>query len=261
MINPVAQDKQEYAGKYVLGTLAGGVALPAIGTTLPKYIFGRIYDRHLESWVKIPETQVDSFKSKLEETRENICKNYSKDKQIQIKYFVKGRKGGSFSYVQNAVKLHEKRIGFGFHELAHGKDFIEGKLMPLIKADKHMKRYIGTTLPILAVCSKNFEEKDGEKLNFFQKSNNFIRNNIGKIVFLASLPLLIREGRANYIGGKLAKQAKLTAESDKAVKNAHLASNMSYLIASLMPAFAAAAAVGIKDMTLNSNILRQTQGK
>lgn len=244
-----------------------GAALVGIGVGYdirkyaPKYITNPIFVKLSYKYTKTEEKYTPFIKQKLCELLDKINHGLKERDKIKIKYInkdfktennslkaVKNGVNAIFSQKDKTVYLNEKFITPGFHELAHAKDYVSGLLPRLLTASKYTGKIFGLALPVFAVCTKTKKELPDKKLNNWQKTNNFIRNNIGKLTALAMVPRIIGEFSANNKGTKFAKDAKLPPEVLKAVKNAHRISNASYITGALILALSSAAAVKVKDI-------------
>ena len=105
-----------------------------------------------------------------------------------------------------------------------------------------------TMYAVFTRASKPKEE--GKELNGAQKTHNFVRNNAGKLAFVASLPMLIEEGMATIKGQKYANKL-LKPELAKRVLKGNAIAYMSYLATAVFGALAAATAVKVKDKVNN----------
>lgn len=227
----------------------------------PKYLLKPVFERAVDKYTKTDGKYTPILKQKFDELLVNINHGLKENNKIKIKYVDKDFKGGNnslkgvkkgvnalFAQKENTVYLNEKLITPGFHELAHAKDYVIGLLPKLTKSFRYTSKIFGLALPVFAVCTKTKKEMPDKKLNNFQKTSNFIRNNIGKLTALALAPKLISEFRANHNGTKFAKEAKLPPHLLKVIKNTHKLSNISYLAGTLVFALSSTAAVKVKDI-------------
>lgn len=261
MIGPITPEKRNRILQ------DSGAALVGIGVGydirkyIPKYTTKPIFEKLSSKYTHLDEKQAPVIKQKLAELLDKINHGLSDKNKIKIVYVddnfkaennslkaVKKGINALFSQKEKTVYLNEKFVSPGFHEIAHAKDYLSGLLPKLSKTSKYTGRIFGLALPVFAVCTKTKKETQDKKLNKWQKSVNFIRNNIGKLTALAMAPKLIGELRANYFGTKFAKEAKLPLEVLKTIKNTHRISNMSYIAGMLIFALSSTAAVKVKDI-------------
>ena len=88
-----------------------------------------------------------------------------------------------------------------------------------------------------------------------QKFNNFLRNNAGKLAFIASLPMLIEEGMATQKGNKFAKKL-LSPELANRVLKSNKFAYCTYLISAIFGALGAMLAVKVKDNAIEKKEIK-----
>ncbi len=169
----------------------------------------------------------------------------------RIKEAVHEGLNAGFSGFTNKIYMPENKISFAaFHEIGHSINFNNSKFW------KGMQKMRGpaialATLPMLyGVLSKESKAEDGKKLNKKQKVNNFIRDNVGKLSFVAMMPVLAEEGMASIRGLKLANKL-LPKNLTKHVLKGSAIAYSSYVIGALGLAAAGYTAVKIKDAFVN----------
>ena len=148
----------------------------------------------------------------------------------------------------NSVILPEKALaGAGFHELGHAMNFNLSKIGKFLQKCRPVAILAAPLLTMYAVFTRASKPKEeGKELNGAQKTHNFVRNNAGKLAFVASLPMLIEEGMASIKGQKYANKL-LKPELAKRVLKGNAIAYMSYLATAVFGALAAATAVKVKD--------------
>ena len=224
----------------------------------PKYLVRPVFQKSVTKYSKTTDAQNKLIKEKLCELLGKINSKVPEDRKIKIQFIdenfktenkhleaIKKGLNASFSSKNRTVYLNEKLITPGFHELAHAKDYLRGFLPAAQKASKYGGRIFSLIFPVF---SKNKREKADKPLNMLDKTTNFIRNNIGKLTFLAFVPKLATETSANFQGNKFAKEAKLPPEILKIIRKTHRLSNLSYLSGALIMALSSTIAVKIKDI-------------
>lgn len=87
---------------------------------------------------------------------------------------------------------------------------------------------------------------ENQELTSAQKTNNFIRDNAGKLTFAAALPMLIEEAMATVKGQKYANKV-LKPDLAKKVLKGNAVAYCSYLAVALLGSLGVATAVKIKD--------------
>ncbi len=136
----------------------------------------------------------------------------------------------------------------GFHEIGHAMN----SASKLGKFTQGPLRIIGMLAPLgialFGAFSKKQKAKEGEELTTGQKASNFVRNNAGKLSFLAMTPILIEEGVASIRGNKLAKEVlSKTPELAKKVSKSNRYAWCTYLCAAAAAGITSFLAVKIKD--------------
>ena len=91
-----------------------------------------------------------------------------------------------------------------------------------------------------------------------QKTNNFIRDNAGKLSFAAMLPVLAEEGMATIRGQKLANKL-LSKDLAKTILKGNAVGYLAYVLSAVGLAAAAYTAVKIKDAFVNKNNSKKEQ--
>lgn len=109
------------------------------------------------------------------------------------------------------------------------------------------------TLPILLIASFKPKKSDGQNSkNFVDKTTTFIKENAGKLVFVAHLPVLIEEALASYKGFKMAKPLLNKTSMNFLYRHCGKAF-LSYLGSAVALSFAARAASWLHDKILQPN--------
>lgn len=184
--------------------------------------------------IKLPKITLKEFLELSKSGNKELLNQKMKDLGV----FIKG----------NTVILPEnKLLPAGFHELGHAMNYNLSKFGKILQKCRPVAMLGPTILGIYAAVTKKSKpsEENGE-LNGRQKTNNFIRNNAGKLAFLATTPMLIEEGMATLKGQKFAKKL-LTPELAKKVFKGNAIAYLSYLSVGLLSALAVRTAVKIKD--------------
>ena len=118
--------------------------------------------------------------------------------------------------------------------------------------------FVPLLLGLYGACTRKAKPKNEDgKLNGAQKTHNFVRNNAGKLAFLASVPMLLEEGMATVKGQKFANKL-LKPELAKRVLKANIWAYTTYLSMGIFGALAAATAVKVKDAAIAKKETRLT---
>lgn len=152
---------------------------------------------------------------------------------------------------KNSVLLPKESFhGAGFHELGHAMNFNFSKVGRFLQKCRPVLLYAPIVLGLYGAFSKKSKPKaENGKLTIRQKINNFIRDNAGKLAFIATLPMLIEEAMATVKGQKFANKL-LKPELAKKVLKGNLVAYSSYLLMATTGAIATFSAVKIKDKAI-----------
>lgn len=106
----------------------------------------------------------------------------------------------------NTIILDTQKIGYSaFHEIGHSLNKFSktGKILQKMRTPIQL---IGTTIPIMTALLTNKRTNDNPPANIWQKTTTFIKENAGKLVTLAFVPIVTEEIIATVKGNKLAKE-------------------------------------------------------
>lgn len=159
---------------------------------------------------------------------------------------LKNRLGGVV-IEKNSILMPEKDISYAlYHELGHAHNYNMSKVGKALIQCRPVSMYLPALIAIYGAFSRKSKSYNGEELSGAQKTNNFIRDNAGKISLIATLPMLIEEAMATKKGLGWAKKY-LSPENFKQVKKGNLIAYTSYLLTAGIMALSAWAAVKVKD--------------
>lgn len=169
--------------------------------------------------------------------KDGMIKNYMSQ--------IKNGQNAFFMPVTNKIVL--PKIGCEsavFHEMGHAMN------ANLSKFGKYLQKCRPLTIiadvMFLIALLKTKKEKDEKPKGFVDKTTDFIKNNVGKLSFLAFVPAILEEGLASYKGEKLAKNF-LSADLMKKVVKTNRIGLFSYTCVALVTALAARLGVQIRD--------------
>ena len=146
----------------------------------------------------------------------------------------------------NTIYMPEKGISFAaFHEIGHAMNANLTKWGTMLQMRTPGMIAAGL-IGLYGAFSSKSEPKDGKNLTTAQKTNNFIRNNAGKLAFGAMVPMLFEEAMATIKGNGLAKKL-LSPDMFKTVAKGNAVAYMSYLATAAGLGLGAWAAVKVKD--------------
>ena len=160
----------------------------------------------------------------------------------------------------NSIVLPKDKLPTaGFHEVGHAMNYNLSKVGKFLQECKPIAKFAPIVLGVYGAISRRSKPTgENKELTSAQKTNNFIRDNAGKLTLLASLPMLIEEGMATFKGQKFANKV-LKPDLAKKVLKGNLLAYSSYLVIALFGALAVRTAVNMKDyfMEKKENKVRQ----
>ena len=146
----------------------------------------------------------------------------------------------------NKMVLNSEKIGYaGFHEIGHAlnKNFSKvGKALQKMRVP--MQFVPGVLLMTALLTNKRTDENKPQ--TFWQKTTQFIKNNVGKLTALTCVPTIIEELMASHKGMKLAK-GMLDKNQLKQVAKTNAFGAMSYIGAAVAIGITANIANKVRD--------------
>jgi hypothetical protein len=139
-----------------------------------------------------------------------------------------------------------------FHELGHAMNF---NLNKATKLRFHCVPLKFLSIPIL-LTGLFKTKKEQPPQGTFDKTTTFIKENAGKLTFLAFLPLLVEEAAASIKGGKFAKKL-LNPELAAKISATHKLAWSTYLLQATLTGLGAWLAVKLKDHITDKSIAKQ----
>lgn len=154
---------------------------------------------------------------------------------------------GGVVYPKNTILVPEKDISYAlYHELGHAHNFNISKFGRFLQKCRPVSMLLPGLIAFYGAFSRKSKPEDGKELTAAQKTNNFIRDNAGKISLLATIPMLLEEGLATKKGLGWAKKY-LSPENFKIVKKGSIIAYTSYLLSAATMGVASWLAVKVKD--------------
>ncbi len=146
----------------------------------------------------------------------------------------------------NKILLNSEKIGYAaFHEIGHSLNKNFSKLGRTLQKMRVPMSYIpGVLLTTALLTNKRTEENKPQ--NFWQKTTNFVKNNVGKLTTLTFVPTIIEELMASHKGMKLAK-GMLDKNQLKQVAKTNILGAMTYIGVALVTGYAASIANKVRD--------------
>lgn len=184
--------------------------------------------------MKLPKITYSEYLELVKTQGKEVAEQKLKEKVTYIK-------GNSVLLSKNG--LHSA----GFHELGHAMNANLSKFGKILQKCSPVSTLVPLLLGVYGACTRKSKSKNEDgKLNGAQRTHNFVRNNAGKLAFLASVPMLLEEAMATVKGQKFANKL-LKPELAKKVLKANIWAYTTYLTLGIFGALAAATAVKVKD--------------
>lgn len=251
-------EKKSHVG--TAAALAAGMGVSTATTPLTLGVSGL-----MKKYGQVSEDKVIILKDAAQEILE---KTGLKDKGVNIQYVDKAKHklkdliknpnaqisagiNAGFAPLQNKIYMPKNDIQFAtFHEIGHAHNYNFSKLGKLLQCMRMPGVLIGFGLLLYGAISKESKSKDGKELTKLQKTNNFIRNNAGKLSFTAMVPMLVEELMATLKGKKFASNI-LDKSMMKHVNKGSAIAYSTYILTAVGVGLASMAAVKIKNHFVN----------
>ena len=266
---------KNYSDKDIQDRIVGSAVAVGVSRSLKpvvRYVSNTVSDNLIEKLQQITEEETEI----LNKATNDAIKLSHMDKygvRVQFLKMPEQRKSSSqcknmYEQIQNGYNCAFTRFAYkgipaktilmpekghslsGFHELGHaisetkpfGKFIIfTGRMINKIRPYK-----TASMIAIYGALTEKSTNSDGSDLNTLQKTNNFIRNNAGKISASFMIPRIIDEAMASINGQKLANKLLNKKLSGRVAKN-NLIGFSTYLVHAGLLAGISASAVKIKD--------------
>lgn len=162
-------------------------------------------------------------------------------------------------YPKNTIIMPEKDISYAlYHEMGHAHNFNKSSVLKLLQKCRPVSMLLPVLIATYGAFSRKSKPKDGEELTSAQKTNNFIRDNAGKLSLVATIPMLVEEAAATIKGQKWAKEFLSPDLAKKVLKGNSIAYG-SYLLTAASLVFASWTAVKIKDKLIAKKEQKQAE--
>lgn len=155
---------------------------------------------------------------------------------------------GGKMFINEVVCNMEKLPAAIFHEIGHAFNANNSTFWRTVqKMKKHSLPIAGYIALYCALTKKAVPKKEGNmELTKGQKVKNFVRENSGKLAFIATLPMLAEEGMASIRGNSWAKEF-LSPDLAKKVSQHNKFAYITYLATAVGFALSAYTARKVKD--------------
>lgn len=224
------------------GFLLASVVSSAIMGTLP--LFGKPFEKQLQKEVSNNHFYKDAFLNSLSKAGLD-----SKGVKIEPAQFVSNI-GGDFASGKNAcyipttkqILVNTDKISIaGFHEVGHAMNHLTGKVGKILQKLRGPGYALAGLMGTVALFSRP-KPKEAPR-----GAGDFIKDNCGKIAFLAWLPTVIEEAMASFKGIKLARQCGVDESLIKNMKKLYAKAFMTYAGRAAATGLAVGAASMIMD--------------
>lgn len=142
----------------------------------------------------------------------------------------------------------EKNLSLAiFHEIGHAANSQFSKIGKTLQKCRPLSIFAPYVILLIGL-SKTKKAPDEKPKKTTDKINTFIKNNAGKLTFLATVPILIEEAMASLKGYKFAKEAGLSKDLlAKVAKTNKVAYFGCYLASAVFGSLGIALAIKVKD--------------
>lgn len=163
-------------------------------------------------------------------------------------------KNKTFYMKNNSVLLPKKKLlPVGFHELGHAMNYNFSKIGKLLQNSRKISKPLAVIIGLYSLLTTTTPKSKYRNLTTGEKTTNFVRENAGKLAFLAFAPMLIEEGMATLKGQKWANKL-LDKDTAKQVFKCNKTAYLSYLGAATFMGLGVWAGVKIKDTLCKKSV-------
>lgn len=206
---------------------------------------------------KVPAVEAKSFLEKVkgltdpvQGTKQGVNAYYSPDTKgtiiDEIKKFIP--KEQAEAMMSKTIYRPEKNLSLAiFHEIGHAANNQLSKVGKTLQKCRPLSMFAPFVILLIGLCKTKKMPNEKPK-STTDKINTFIKNNAGKLTFLALVPMLIEEAMASIKGYKFAKQAGLSKDLlAKVAKTNKIAYLGCYLTSAVFGSIGIALAIKVKD--------------
>ncbi len=163
-----------------------------------------------------------------------------------------------YSFKKNNIHINtQKASTLGFHEIGHAINRQSSKFWKSMQNLRGPMTYLALLLPTIALLKR--KKVEGEEPNgLIDKTTTFIKENVGKLTTLTSIPILAEEFKATARGNKLAKQVLSPELASKVIKTNKLGA-ISYIGDAVVAGIAVSVANKIKDAIAKPKLVKNPE--
>ncbi len=263
---------------YTVNGLVGGVSLPIAGkivdkmkqiSDLPDDEFKQV-DEALNKVLKnttlsdrgitvkkVPTVEAESFWDRcitlldpIKSTKQGNNAYYSQDTKgrliDKLKKFLPKEKLEAIE--SKTIYRPEKNLSLiVFHEMGHAANEQFSKVGKFLQKIRGPLMKLAPITILLIGLLKTKKAPDEKPKKTTDKINTFIKNNAGKLTFLALVPMLIEEAMASIKGYKFAKEAGLSKDLLAKVAKANKIAYLTYFSSAILAPIGIALGIKVKD--------------
>ena len=188
-------------------------------------------------------------KTELEKKFEEVFKkkNTKQDEKLAktIKTISEG-KNACYIPTINKVLVNPNKMGFStFHELGHAINHTSKGFKGFLNKSRNFAALLAPLILLTSIIKKK-KAPNEQPQSGWDKFTTFIKNNCGKLMFLAMIPTIAEEGLASINASKIAKDV-LKPDMLKKMNNLNAKAWGSYVFGALAMSVCGALAVWVKD--------------
>lgn len=188
------------------------------------------------------------YEKNLEEVLKKVMKKNSKqDKKLAdtLKIISEGKNACYIPTIKK-VFVNPNKMGFStFHELGHAINHTSKGFKGFLNKSRNFAALLAPLILLTSIIKKK-KAPDEQPQSGWDKFTTFIKNNCGKLMFLAMVPTIAEEGFASINASKIAKDV-LKPDMLKKMNNLNAKAWGSYVFGALAMSVCGALAVWVKD--------------
>lgn len=192
-----------------------------------------------------PRSNKNKVIKKLDDILTKITKKNNKKLEEALKSISKGE-NACYLPALKKVYVNPDKMGFSiFHELGHSINDTSKGLKGALSKSRHFVALLAPVFLFTSIIKRKKSPDEKPKSNW-DKFTTFIKNNCGKLMFLAMTPTILEEGLASINGAKIAKDV-LNTDMLKKMNKMNFKAFCSYIIGALAMALCGTIAIWVKD--------------
>ena len=225
----IPRSKNDATTGFILASMASSAimgTMPLFTKPFMKQMKQEHSNNHLYKDAFFKSFDISGLKEKgvrILDTQFTALDRLAADKKQIIDRDIKAGLNACYAPNQKVVKLNaEKATISGFHELGHAMNNLKGRFSKILQKCRYPGYTIAGLMGTVALFSAS-KPKDAPK-----DLDDYIRDNCGKIAFIAMLPTVAEEALASYKGIKLAQKSGLDKSLIKNLKKFYSKALLTY---------------------------------